>query len=44
MSPFKEFIFAGMSNGEVYMYDAVSSPTIIVAIIPSTTKSPVVDI
>jgi hypothetical protein len=26
LSPFKEYVLVGMSNGEVYLYDTTSSP------------------
>lgn len=42
LSPFKEYILTGMNNGEVYMYDALSSPSGIIVI--HNLKSPMLSL
>lgn len=44
LSPFKETVLVGMSNGEIYVYDATSSPAIATALIASSTQQPIIDI
>lgn len=44
LSPFKDLIVLGMSNGEVALYTAEESPAIITALVPSFNKQPILDI
>ncbi|CAK60339.1 unnamed protein product (macronuclear) [Paramecium tetraurelia] len=44
LSPFKDMLIIGMSNGEVALYDTTSGPAIISGIVPSFTKSKITDV